>query len=792
MSTAVAPPSKKPAAPAPAKMKKPSVPLVQTNGNTVKAAAASAAAAGAGPLSSPSPSAAAAAKRFPGQAPPTPVSASAVTRTGTADGVAAKKTMKEFPEPYVVKQSHILKKYRKCPPSLKVHLHPTHFRFDQQDGSFSYHSEMRIFIEHLHKGTVPHDMVEELRKADVPFYDGWLIVRVVDHRSASAAAHSANGANDGDKAFSIHNYTPYLTPSPGTPSDAATVEARPKPNNNSQPRTFTVALRPTNLSRHMDLVVDAMAPDPKLLNRKQSTATSKVKMRIDAKDLLEYEARTVNATALPIYLDPVDSLEEAEALMAALTDPFYDTMPPSPKSRKRTVAELAADDAYAKEQERFMLIMDERTAAGNGSGTAAAAVDAQAGGALFQPRFEKFNALDSIKRELAERKQRDKERQMQEDETRRASQEQQAEALQAQQQAQQQASGIPPNMQGRMMAPAQTSSPVIRQGTPQHAASSPLVNSLNSAAQGLGAAQSAGSPARPGSAVQHAHPGVAMARGPSNQGAPSRNGTPQIPNSTPGMPNATPVMRQPTPAHSMSQASPHANMMAQTPQMAQVQAAYNATVAEHTKQRMQHLPQQPQGSPTPNHNPMATQLQQAQMMQQQAQHQAGAANNSVQIIGNPGAGAGQSGGPQQQRPINLNLQMQQLFQGLCTHYHTRFLQQRVQQHYNGNMAMISPQDQQEASIYARKMATTDMQNRVRSRAQLQALMQQQQQMQMAQMQGQAGGGMGINQMLHYQQQLSAMQRQAQVQQAAQAAAAAAAAQQQQQQNQGAASSGGGG
>ncbi|RMZ78400.1 hypothetical protein DV738_g3911, partial [Chaetothyriales sp. CBS 135597] len=885
MSTAVAVPSKK-STPGSTKMKKPSVPLVQTNGNTSPATPVSASAA-----------LATAAAKAAAHGRPARRLQRLSTRTGAADNVATKKTMKEFPEPYVVKQSHILKKYRKCPPSLKVHLHPTHFRFDQQDGSFSYHSEMRIFIEHLQKGTVPHDMIEEFRKADVPFYDGWLIVRVVDHRSDTTAAGSANGANDGEKPFSVHNYTPYITPSPyapyptkeqthhrspqprqgskdassnkdtasGAPSDS-TVEAQPKANK-SQPRVFTVALRPTNLSRHMDLVVDAMAPDPKLLNRKQSTnnvggrtpassgppqtplsgvpqtptgdkgpPAKKLKMKIDAKDLPEYEARTINATALPIYLDPVESLEEAQALITALTDPFYNTLPPSPKSRKRTVAELAADDAYAKEQERFMLIMDERTAAAGGAGTAAAAVDTQAGSARFQPRFEKFNALDSIKRELAERKQQLKERQMQEDESRRASMEQQAEvrrrneqmrqreqaqreqrqmqeaahrqalqqqalaarsqSLQAQQQGQQQASGIPPNMQGRMMAPGQTSSPVLRQGTPQHAGSSPIVNGgLNSGAH---ATQTAGSPARPGSAVQHAHPGVSMTRGPSNQGAPSRNGTPQIPNSTPGMPNATPVMRQPTPAHSISQASPHAGMMAPTPQISQSQAAgmaqaqmangmqgqqltpqqmaeisrqpqmqaqhmaqkqqaqraamagspaqgtaqYNAAVAEQMKQRMAHLQQQGQGqgSPTPNHNQMnsaalqqgmnLTMAQQAQIMQrnqalqQQAQQQAASgASNGGQMMGNPGGqqiqqqqGAGQPGagqtGVQQQRPMNMTPQMQQLFQGFCSQYHARYLQQLAQQRYNGNMAMINPQEQQEASMYARKMATAEMQKRV--------------------------------------------------------------------------------
>lgn len=68
--------------------------------------------------------------------------------------------------------SYILKKFSKCPPSLIVHLHPTHFRFEQQDGSFPYNSEMKVIIEHIRAGTVPHDMMEELLRANVRFYEG--------------------------------------------------------------------------------------------------------------------------------------------------------------------------------------------------------------------------------------------------------------------------------------------------------------------------------------------------------------------------------------------------------------------------------------------------------------------------------------------------------------------------------------------------------------------------------------------------------------------------------------------
>lgn len=74
--------------------------------------------------------------------------------------------------------SHILKKYKGSSPSFTIHLHPTHFRFDQQDGSFSYNSEMKFTIEHIKAGTVPHDMVEELLKGGVQFYEGRLPVTV--------------------------------------------------------------------------------------------------------------------------------------------------------------------------------------------------------------------------------------------------------------------------------------------------------------------------------------------------------------------------------------------------------------------------------------------------------------------------------------------------------------------------------------------------------------------------------------------------------------------------------------
>lgn len=44
----------------------------------------------------------------------------------------------------MITTQYILDKYKDKPPSLVLHMHPTHFRFDQQDGTFNYNSAMRV------------------------------------------------------------------------------------------------------------------------------------------------------------------------------------------------------------------------------------------------------------------------------------------------------------------------------------------------------------------------------------------------------------------------------------------------------------------------------------------------------------------------------------------------------------------------------------------------------------------------------------------------------------------------
>ena len=53
--------------------------------------------------------------------------------------------MQRLPKlPHVITSSYILKKHAGNPPSVTIHLYQRNFRFDGQDGSFSYVSHMRV------------------------------------------------------------------------------------------------------------------------------------------------------------------------------------------------------------------------------------------------------------------------------------------------------------------------------------------------------------------------------------------------------------------------------------------------------------------------------------------------------------------------------------------------------------------------------------------------------------------------------------------------------------------------
>uniref|UniRef100_A0A8H7NE72 Uncharacterized protein n=1 Tax=Bionectria ochroleuca TaxID=29856 RepID=A0A8H7NE72_BIOOC len=163
----------------------------------------------------------------------------------------------------------------------------------------------------------------------------------------------------------------------------------------------------------------------------------KVKMELEPNNFAAAEGQILLATEAPLFLEPTKTLEEQIILLDAMAHPKHSGPPPQPKTRKRTVAEMAADEAAAAEQERYMLLLDERsgtTSAQNAGGTDS---DAQNGATAFEPRFERFKVIADIKREHAEKKEQEKIKQQENDrrlqQQRLQQQQEQAQAAQKQQ-----------------------------------------------------------------------------------------------------------------------------------------------------------------------------------------------------------------------------------------------------------------------------------------------------------------------------------------------------------------------
>ncbi|KAJ4373253.1 hypothetical protein N0V83_003547 [Neocucurbitaria cava] len=695
-----------------------------------------------------------------------------VARTVTRPANMEDEGVKQETRRYVYKQEDILAKHKGKPPSLRVHLHPKHFRINDSQETLSYASPMRELLQAIRDKVVPHNMTEDLYAIDTPWYDNCLIVEVHDYRSSGVKPKDdTNSTGDGGtSAFSIHNYNNFITPSPFAPFPSSKPTAKPAPVDaqskdvgnkedkenmpapgqngalQKQParaKVTTVVLFPTPQSHLTDIQLLTTTPMPDMATLKRMQAAGRAagmpptpmtgvpptptfptgpspkrqKMVLDDSNVHEFEAELYNATCPKLYLEPTKSFGESLALMEALTHPNNQNPAPARKARKRTTAELAADEADAATLQRFMLAGDEQqatmaaTASGNDEGAVRAAANSQT--------FSRFKTLATIKANHEEAERRKKEEDARIAQAKRQAQveaeaqkrrdmetnRQQAELLERQQQQQQlmrqqaQQAQLQQNQtqqnealraathaqqMSNAAAAAQMAqtpqsatqpqfSPVVRQQTPMTAATaSPHVSGQASHPMGgtpmvaTASNHAIASPARPPSTVSH-HP---MARTVSQQQNVSRTGTPQMVQGTPVMNSVMPNRNMtPTPSR-MSQSSPSMAMQGQTPMMVQTpQPGQNMTPEAmqqlQTQQRMQQL-----------------------RMQQQMQQSMSPGNGQLQQLAIQKATMHiqQQGVPQGQ---NAQAYRQQLAQ----QYLRQLTQQGQQQHQQAQQAMqnMSPQ-----------------------------------------------------------------------------------------------------
>ncbi|KAF9981816.1 Transcription factor spt20, partial [Modicella reniformis] len=76
----------------------------------------------------------------------------------------------------------LLEKYKRFPASFIIHLYETHFKFENQDGVVLFNSPMKIVLKSIQEKRLPSGLLDIIKSAGCPYYEGRLIVEVIDHR----------------------------------------------------------------------------------------------------------------------------------------------------------------------------------------------------------------------------------------------------------------------------------------------------------------------------------------------------------------------------------------------------------------------------------------------------------------------------------------------------------------------------------------------------------------------------------------------------------------------------------
>jgi transcription factor SPT20 len=131
--------------------------------------------------------------------------------------------------PAVYTDKEILEKHRGKPPSMRVYLHPNHFRINDSQETLPYASPMGELLKAVRSRTIPHNMLEDLHAIDTPFYDNCMIVEMHNFRNNGAKPKeevASSSAGTGQPPFSVHNYNNFITPSPDVPYPTAKPEPK--------------------------------------------------------------------------------------------------------------------------------------------------------------------------------------------------------------------------------------------------------------------------------------------------------------------------------------------------------------------------------------------------------------------------------------------------------------------------------------------------------------------------------------------------------------------------------------
>ncbi|GAA5942113.1 hypothetical protein JCM3775_007405 [Rhodotorula graminis] len=230
----------------------------------------------------------------------------------------------------------VLKRHRRAPPSLVIHLYPTHFRFEHQHGNFSYDSPMKCFLEAVREQKLPTDLLDVLDDAGIVYYDGCLIVEVHDHRQSPSAASTSRASLSSSFSLSLS-------------------QARETPAT-SKAEVYRIVLAPNPATLWTDLAIQSRRIEHEALVEGRDDVVGWTE-----EEALEIESVILNRTMPPLCLSPsIQTSRIANSMLRATTL--------RPPKRKRFCSSGECDDGddgeeghkrEREEHEKLMKVGDE-------------------------------------------------------------------------------------------------------------------------------------------------------------------------------------------------------------------------------------------------------------------------------------------------------------------------------------------------------------------------------------------------------------------------------------------------
>ncbi|GAA5829040.1 hypothetical protein JCM5353_000877 [Sporobolomyces roseus] len=210
----------------------------------------------------------------------------------------------------------VLKRHRRAPPSIVVHLYPNHFRFEHSIGNFSYDHPIKCFLEAIREQKLPTDLLDLLDQSNVVYYDGCLIVEVHDHRQNATpiTAHPLSKS----KIFSFS-----ITPSSQQDSPY-----------NQKAEVYRIVLGPNPATLWTELgILSSRIEDEAIAQGREGGGEG-----FSQEQAVKMEAVILNRTLPPLCLDPsIQTSRIANSMLRATTL--------RPPKRKRFCSSGDCDDA---------------------------------------------------------------------------------------------------------------------------------------------------------------------------------------------------------------------------------------------------------------------------------------------------------------------------------------------------------------------------------------------------------------------------------------------------------------